>query len=138
MNSIILATGSRYVLPLMLLFSVFLLLRGHNEPGGGFTGGLVAAAGFALLAVAHGASAARAALRVSPRLLIAWGLLIALASGLPALALGQDFLTGMWVTLPLPWLGPLKAGTPLVFDFGVYLVVVGVTLMMVFALMEEA
>jgi multicomponent Na+:H+ antiporter subunit B len=137
MSSIILSTGSRYVLPLMLLFSVFLLLRGHNEPGGGFTGGLVAASGFALFAVAHGAQAARRALRFSPRMLMTWGLLIALASGTPALLVGGEFLTGLWLKLALPGIGEVKVGTPLVFDVGVYLTVVGITLMMVFAMMEE-
>ncbi|HMN02746.1 MAG TPA: MnhB domain-containing protein, partial [Geobacter anodireducens] len=66
MQSLFLATAVRLLLPLLLLFSLFLLLRGHNEPGGGFVGGLVAAAAFALHALAHGVAAARRVLRVEP------------------------------------------------------------------------
>ena len=65
-DSPIFRTAARLLMPLLLLFSVFLLLRGHNEPGGGFVGGLVAAAAFALYAIAFGTRRARQALVVSP------------------------------------------------------------------------
>jgi multicomponent Na+:H+ antiporter subunit B len=133
--SLILSTASRYLLPLLLLFSVFVLLRGHNEPGGGFVGGLMAAAAFALHAVAEGPERARHVLRLDPRALLGVGLLVALASGLPAMAAGRPFLTGVWATVP--WPEALKIGTPLVFDVGVYLVVMGTVLTMFFALMGE-
>ena len=84
-------------MPLLLLFSVFLLLRGHNEPGGGFVGGLVAAAAFALYAIAFGVRRARQALLVKPMTLLGAGLLIALFSGLPAVLRRQPFLTAVWV-----------------------------------------
>ena len=90
-------------MPLLLLFSVFLLLRGHNEPGGGFVGGLVAAAAFALYAIAYGVERARRALLVKPLTLLGAGLLIALASGVPAVLRGQPFLTAQWA------LGPVTA-----------------------------
>jgi multicomponent Na+:H+ antiporter subunit B len=133
--SVILSTAVRLLLPLLLLFSVFVLFRGHNEPGGGFIGGLVAAAAFALYAIAHGVEQARTRLWVEPRLLIALGLLMALASGLVSLLSGQSFMTGVWTGLELPVLG--KLGTPLLFDIGVYCTVVGVTLLIVFSLAEE-
>ena len=133
--SLILSTATRYLLPLLLLFSVFLLLRGHNEPGGGFVGGLVAAAAFALDAIAHGVAQARRLLGVDPRTLMGLGLLIALASGLLGLAGGDPFMTGLWTEGKLPVLG--QVGTPLLFDAGVYLVVIGVILTIVFALSEE-
>jgi len=82
MHSVILATAIRLLLPLMLLFSLFLLLRGHNEPGGGFVGGLVVAAAFALFTLAHGEKEGRRMLRVDPLRLVASGLLVALVSGL--------------------------------------------------------
>jgi multicomponent Na+:H+ antiporter subunit B len=137
MNSLILGTATRFLLTLLLTFSVFLLLRGHNEPGGGFVGGLVAAAAFALYALAFDPTSARRALRIDPRTLIAVGLLLAVASGLVGLALGQPFLTGEWAEVHLPGLPALDLGTPLFFDIGVYLVVVGVTLTIILALAEE-
>jgi multicomponent Na+:H+ antiporter subunit B len=135
MNSLILSTATLYLLPLLLLFSVFLLLRGHNEPGGGFVGGLVAASALALYAIALGSSAARQVLYIDSRRLIYVGLLISAVSGLLALFGGQEFMTGLWGAQVIPVLG--KLGTPFIFDVGVYLVVIGVTLTIIFALMEE-
>lgn len=137
MTSLILKTTARYLMPLLLLFSIFLFQRGHNEPGGGFAGGLVAAAAFALYSIAFSAAEARRVLRVKPRWLIGTGLLIALASGLIGLLSGQPFLTGLWGYFHLPGLDKVDAGTPVLFDLGVYLTVMGVTLTIIFAL-EEA
>jgi multicomponent Na+:H+ antiporter subunit B len=134
-QSLILSTATRYLLPLLLLFSFFLLLRGHNEPGGGFVGGLVAAAAFALYAIAIDVKATRGILKVEPRVLIGAGVLTAAFSGLLSLLAGKPFLTALWLKQPLPVLG--KVGTPLLFDIGVYLLVLGVTLMIIFALVEE-
>jgi multicomponent Na+:H+ antiporter subunit A len=125
-------TAARLLMPLLLLFSVFLLLRGHNQPGGGFVGGLVAAAAFALYAIAYGVPRARHALIVRPLTLLGGGLLISLFSGLVAVLRGQPFLTASWIS------GPLPLGTPALFDIGVFLVVAGVVLMMIFSLAEEA
>lgn len=132
MTSQIFRAAVRVLMPLLLLFAVFLLLRGHNEPGGGFVGGLVVAAAFALYSIAYGVEKAREALLVEPLTLLAAGLLIALASGVPALLRGQPFLTAQWSK------GTLTFGTPLVFDVGVFLVVLAVVLMMIFTLAEEA
>jgi len=137
MDSVILKTAIRYLLPLLLLASVFLFLRGHNEPGGGFVGGLLASGAIALYAMTHSADAARKILRVSPRILIGSGLLVALGSGLAPLCLGRPFLTGLWTTITTEGLGELHIGTPLLLDFGVYCVVVGVTLAFIFTLLEE-
>jgi multicomponent Na+:H+ antiporter subunit B len=133
-GSLILRSATRYLLPLLLLFSVFLLLRGHQEPGGGFAGGLVASAAFVLYSIAHGVAAARRSLPLPPGMLIGLGLLLAGASGVLALALGQPLLTAQWSAWPIPILG--EAGTPLVFDAGVFLTVAGVVLLIVFSLME--
>ena len=134
-RSLILSTAVRVLLPLLLLFSLFLLLRGHNEPGGGFVGGLVAASGFALYALAHGASIARLKLHIEPHTLIAAGLLTAVSSGCIALVAGHPFMAGLWNGQQLPVIG--QAGTPFLFDTGVYLVVMGMALLIVFSLMEE-
>lgn len=137
MTSLFLKTTTRLLMPFLLLFSIFLFLRGHNEPGGGFAGGLVAAAAFALCSIAFDVAEARRILRVEPRQLIGAGLLIALLSGGLSLLSGQPFLTGLWGSLPLPDLGKIDIGTPLLFDLGVYLVVMGTTTTIIFAL-EEA
>lgn len=134
-RSIILVTSARLLIPLLLLFSVFLLLRGHYEPGGGFVGGLVAASAFALAGYAEGPHSLRRLLRVSPTTPIGTGLLIAITSGLLAFAGGDPFLTGRWAGLEVPVLG--KPGTPLLFDVGVYLVVLGTVLTVVLALLES-
>lgn len=135
MGSIILRLAARYLMPLLMVFSVFLLIRGHNEIGGGFAGGLVAAAAFILFAIANNVQEARRILRVHPRSLIASGLLVALLSGLIGWLNGNPFLTGLWLKDALPVIG--KIGTPLLFDMGVYLVVIGVTLLIIFTLAEE-
>lgn len=137
MTSLILSAATRFLLPLLLLFSIFVLLRGHNEPGGGFVGGLIAASAFALLAIATDVRTARRTLRLDPRTLIAIGLTAALASGIIALFYDLPFMTGLWVTFENPWFEELKVGTPLLFDAGVYLVVFGVTLTIIFSLAEE-
>ena len=136
MNSIILRTAARFLITLLMLFSIFLLLRGHNEPGGGFVGGLVAAAAFILHALAFDVSATLAALRVAPRMLIGAGLLLAVGSGLLPLLLGDPFLTAIWWEVPLG-AGVLDIGTPLIFDTGVYVTVLGVALTIMLALAEE-
>jgi multicomponent Na+:H+ antiporter subunit B len=136
-NSLILRVATRFMLPLLLLFSVFLLLRGHNEPGGGFSGGLVAASAFVLYGFAFGVPEAKWSLRVDPRGLIGAGLLTALGSGCLALLTGRPWMTGLWGEWAVPSFGTLHVGTPLVFDVGVYLVVVGVTLSIIFPLAEE-
>jgi len=130
--SLVLGMAVRVLLPLLLLFSVYLLFRGHHAPGGGFVGGLVAAAAIALHALAQGVAAARRLLGISPQALIAAGLLTAVASGIPGLLTGAPFLTGRWIGI-----GRWELGTPVVFDIGVYLVVVGVVLLVIFTLMEE-
>lgn len=135
MSSLILSTATRYLMPLLLLFSVFLLLRGHNEPGGGFVGGLTAAAAFALFAIAEGVAPARRMLWLHPRSLLGVGLLLAAGAGLLSVAVGLPYMTGLWSSLELPAIG--KLGTPLLFDVGVYLVVVGMVLMIVFELAED-
>jgi multicomponent Na+:H+ antiporter subunit B len=133
--SVILATGARYMVPIILLFSIFILFRGHYEPGGGFIGGLAAATAFVLFAIAHGVERSQRLLAVEPRVLIGSGLLLSLCSGLLAFLIGTPFLTGLWLPFEVPPIGSL--GTPLLFDVGVYLVVIGIVLQIVFVLAES-
>lgn len=139
MNSLILRTATRYILPLLLMFSFLLLLTGHNTPGGGFVGGLVAALAFCLYAMAFDAPSARRLLRLDPGTFIAAGLAVALASTLigPITEPDAPLLASVWRPVDLPLIGHTKVGTPMLFDFGVYLTVLGVTTMMIFAMREE-
>ncbi|MEX1297136.1 MAG: Na+/H+ antiporter subunit B [Candidatus Limnocylindrales bacterium] len=137
MRALILPTATTYLMPVLVLFSLFLLLRGHNEPGGGFAGGLVAAAAFVLLSVASGVGEARRALQVDPRSLIGVGLLLMLVSGAIApIVYGEPYLTSYWWTISLGEYD-VSVGTPLLFDIGVYLAVAGTVLLIVFSLEEE-
>ncbi len=137
MTSLVLRTATRFLITLLLLFSVFLLLRGHNEPGGGFVGGLVAASAFALYSIAYDVRSTRRVLHIDPRTCIAIGLLVAVASALLPVFAGRPFLTGLWGYLGLPGRAALDVGTPLLFDIGVYLVVMGMTLTVILSLSEE-
>lgn len=137
MTSIILRTATRYMFPPLLVFSVYLLLRGHHYPGGGFVGGLFAGSAFALYALAFNVESARKLLRFNPRDITAIGLAVALASGIPALFSGHAFLTGTWWKIPIRPGVVIDVGSPLIFDIGVYLVVLGVLLTLVFSLGEE-
>lgn len=133
MNSLILSTVARMVIALMLLFSLYLLMRGHNQPGGGFVGGLVAASALLLHAIANGVPATRRRLRVDPRAVAMIGIAVAILAGVVAAFVGAPFLTGVWA-----FPAGIPLGTPLVFDLGVYLVVVGAVTALVFALEEDA
>jgi multisubunit Na+/H+ antiporter MnhB subunit len=133
MTSSILQTAVRLLMPLLLLFAVFLLLRGHNQPGGGFVGGLVVAASFVLYAIAFGVDAARRALLVQPSRLLGIGLLVALLSGLPGVIGGDPFMTAVWTSFDTGST-VIDLGTPLLFDIGVFLAVIGVVLTIVLTL----
>lgn len=134
MNSVILRTGTVFLLPLLLLVSLVILLRGHNEPGGGFVGGLTAATAMLLHMLAFGPEQSRRLLPVSPESLIGLGLLLALISGLPGMVLGDPLFTSVWSDFE-PIKG-VKFGTPLVFDVGVYFTVAGTVLLMIFEIAE--
>ena len=135
MKSVILETAARYLLPLLLLFSVFILLTGHYLPGGGFVGGLLAAIALVLHSFAYGLDHTRSFIRIHPGLLIPIGLLFALFSALSPLLVGKPIMTGLWMSQKIPVIGSL--GTPLFFDIGVFLVVVGVALTVLFTIAEE-
>lgn len=136
MKSLILNTISKTLLPLLVLFSVFVLLRGHYLPGGGFVGGLIAAIAFILHAFANGLTETRKILRIHPGFLIPIGLLIATLSAIaPMIITGEPLMTGLWYEKDIPILG--KIGSALFFDAGVYFVVVGVCLTIIFTISES-
>ena len=133
--SYLLEIATRRLTPLLLLFSLWALLRGHNAPGGGFIGGLMAASAFGFYSISFGPTATRNYLRVDPFMLIGAGVATSLFSGLLAWFFGKPFLTGLWTKLD--WAGGLKLGTPLLFDVGVYLTVIGVTVSLLLHLEED-
>ena len=143
MTTPILQAAARILVSLLLLFSLFMLLRGHNAPGGGFIGGLIAAAAFALLAASHGVAEARRALRVEPSTVLAAGVAVALIAGIAPLLAGEPPVAARWAFIGG---GEAEAGgkpsglavsTVLLFDLGVWLVVLGSVLALVFALEED-
>jgi multicomponent Na+:H+ antiporter subunit B len=139
MTTPILQSAARVLVALMLVFSLYVLVRGHNEPGGGFIGGLVAAAAYSLLAVSHGVAVARRALHLAPQRVAALGVAAALVSGLIAALFGQAPFTGLWLLLGTDGGGKgIPLSTVLLFDVGVWLVVLGAVLTLVFALEEES
>lgn len=137
MTSIILNVTARFLLPWLLLLSLVILYRGHNLPGGGFIGGLAAACAFILYVLGPGVEEAQRVLRFSPKTLMGVGLLIAILSGVGSVWGGDAYMEGLWLPgFKVPLLGNVHLGTPLVFDIGVYLVVIGFTLLTTFSLTE--
>ena len=137
MKYFILQRAGHFLFPALLVLSLIVLYRGHNLPGGGFIGGLMAATAFILVGIGGSMEDAKAKLRVDPVHLLGIGLCVAIVSGLPGMLGGGDFLTGVWLpTFTVPVLGAVHLGTPLVFDIGVYLVVIGFTLHTTFNLAE--
>jgi len=136
-RSLIFVTCNRLIVPLMIVLSIILLLRGHNMPGGGFVGGLLIASAYALVGMAEGTTKARRIVGIKLHMLIGIGLLLATLAGVLGMALGGSFLQGVWTKVPLPGLSePLKVGTPVLFDIGVMIAVCGVVLMMIFYLAQ--
>lgn len=132
MKSAILQTATRYLLPILLLFSFFLLLRGHYYPGGGFVGGLVASIAFVLHSFANGTENTMKILRYKPLSLIPMGLATSALSATVPLLFGFPPMTGLWLEEPIPFIGMI--GSSLFFDVGVYLVVIGVVLTILFTI----
>jgi multicomponent Na+:H+ antiporter subunit B len=138
-DSLFFRTVARFLFPSILVFSFFLFWRGHHAPGGGFIAGLLAAVSFAILGLAMGAPALMKAYRFQSFSFIRWGLLIAVLSGFFAVFFspGGQYFQGFWVHVPLPFFGEVYLGSPLLFDFGVFLVVLGIGVNFILTLMED-
>jgi multicomponent Na+:H+ antiporter subunit B len=124
MNTLIFRTLAPLITVTMIVFSVFVMLRGHNEPGGGFIGGLIGASAIAIYGIAAGPAAVRVAMRVDPLAIAGFGVLLAGLSGMISLIYGVPYLTGIWTHLQLGEAGAALS-TPMIFDIGVYFVVFG-------------
>lgn len=132
MNSLILKIATRLILILMLLFSVFLLFRGHNEPGGGFIAGLVAASAFSLYVMANGPASLKKILYFDMHYWLATGLSCCLVSGMIGVFSIKPFLKGEWLHM-----GIVQIGTPTLFDIGVYVTVIAAVMMIVLSLEQK-
>lgn len=137
-RSPILDTGVGLIFHTVLILSLYLLFAGHNQPGGGFIGGLVAGAGLALRYVAGGVDEVRGTTRVEPWTLLGLGLFLSAATAATSIVLGGQLLESAKATADLPLLGEAKATSALPFDVGVYLVVVGLVLMIIESLGDPA
>lgn len=136
-TTILAATVARLVLPFLLLFSVELLLAGHNRPGGGFIAGVMLVAAIALQYVTFGMAAVRRRLPRGSFALAAFGLLLALGSGVAGLVTGQGFLKSWAFHWSLPLLGEVEWATAFIFDLGIFLLVSGVGLTLLTLIGED-
>ena len=136
MNTLIFRTIAPFLTALMLLFSVFILLRGHNEPGGGFIGGLIAASALAIYGIANGVPAVRRAIRFHPLAIAGTGLLMSSVAGLISIFAGVPFMTGLWI-YPVILGVEVPLSSVMLFDFGVYFVVLGAITAIALALEER-
>tara|TARA_R110001592_G_scaffold103298_2_gene291171 strand:+ start:38988 stop:41690 length:2703 start_codon:yes stop_codon:yes gene_type:complete len=128
-NPILLSLVSQSLLPLAILVSAFIFIRGHNMPGGGFIAGLITAVAFLQQYIAHGVEWMTSRLRINYQLLIASGLLIATCTGLGSFMFDRPFMTTWFDHFHLPWVGEFELASAMLFDLGVYLTVVGSTLL---------
>lgn len=128
-HPLILSQVTRFLLPLALMVAVYLFLRGHNAPGGGFIAGLVAAVALILQYMASGIAWSQRQWRQAFHPLIAFGVLIAAATGAGSLVLNHPFLTSTFGHVTLPVVGEFELASAMLFDLGVFLTVVGVIML---------
>jgi multicomponent Na+:H+ antiporter subunit B len=136
LRNIILEKIVSLFMKVMQIFSIYLLLRGHNNPGGGFIGGIIASTGFIFYAIIFGTGSLQKIIKIKPQTFIGIGLFLVLIAALLPAFFSTEILTGLWIETRLPVIGTLHAGTPLIFDTGVYGVVIGVILTIVISIME--
>ncbi len=125
----IMQTLTRLLLPLMLMIAIYIFLRGHNLPGGGFIAGLIAAVALIVQYLSNGIAWTNDRLKFDMHWVIGFGLLIATATGLVAMGLGYPFMTTAFTYLNWPVVGKFEVASAIAFDLGVFLVVVGATVM---------
>ena len=137
MNSVILQIASKYVRWMLIIFSVIMLVRGHNLPGGGFIGGLLAGLSLAYKGFAFTPSILEKEMKIRPEIFMALGLTLIFISLWPGAVLEGTLMQGIWFTIPIPFTEGYKFGTPFLFDIGVYFAVIGVTILFLFSLSDK-
>jgi multisubunit Na+/H+ antiporter MnhB subunit len=141
MNTVIFRTSSKILVPLSLVFAMFIYFKGHQAPGGGFVGGLVASVALIIHRMSHGSRSMNRMLPVPERIMIAVGLLLAVCTGIGSLFFGLPFFTSAHGDWRLPAINGQATNfawaTVIIFDFGVFLVVTAVAVGIINALSEE-
>ncbi len=137
MNSVILQIASKYVRWMLIIFSVIMLVRGHNLPGGGFIGGLLAGLSLAYKGFAFTPSIFEKEMKIRPEIFMALGLTLIFISLWPGAVLEGTLMQGIWFTIQIPFTEGYKFGTPFLFDIGVYFAVIGVTILFLFSLSDK-
>ncbi|UOQ42962.1 Na(+)/H(+) antiporter subunit B [Halobacillus salinarum] len=136
-NDIILRTTTTLIAFILFGFSIYLFLAGHNAPGGGFIGGLMTSAAIVLMYMAYGFRAMQKVLPVSFRYFVPAGLLIAVGTGIGSFVFDQPFLSHTYGYFHLPVLGKTELATALLFDLGVYITVIGVTMTIILTIADD-
>lgn len=127
-NNLILRSTSSLIIFVLLGFAIYLLIAGHNSPGGGFVGGLVTSAAILLMYIAYGEKTVKKILPINFITLIPVGLFIATLTGLGAILFHVPFLTHTFGTISVPLIGDIEIATAMFFDIGVYVTVLGTTM----------
>lgn len=127
-NDLILQTITKVTLFVIVLFSVYIFFAGHNNPGGGFIGGLLTSGAIVLLLLAYDLKTVQSMLPIDFKLMAGLGLLFATGTGMISLFLNKPFLTHEFGDINVPLLGEISLHTATIFDLGVYFVVVGVAM----------
>lgn len=136
-NDIILKTATSILVFVILAFGVYLFLIGHNAPGGGFVGGLITSSAFTLLYMVYGMKTMEHIIRVNFQVVLAIGLLLAVTTGVGSLFVGAPFLTHTFAEFHFPIFGNVELATAMIFDFGIFLTVIGVTMTIILAIAED-
>jgi len=136
MRNIVLEKTIKLFLFVMTGFALFVLFRGHDRPGGGFIAGIIASAGFLMYALVFGSNKLLALLKMNPRYIMGMGLLIALIASLMPAFWGLPPMTAMWQEINFISVVTIDAGTPLLFDTGVFVLVIGVVLGIITSIMD--
>lgn len=136
MISLILNRIARVIIHILLIFSIFLLLKGHNEPGGGFIAGLMASVSIVLIYVTYNIETVKKIMPIPYPAMIGLGLFFAAGMGLGGIVLGYPFLTQTFDYVYIPLVGEIELATALIFDIGVFLTVVGATLLIISSIGE--
>lgn len=136
-NDVILQTVTKAVAFIILVFSIYIFFAGHNNPGGGFVGGLLTAGAILLLSLAYDIKTVKSVLPINFRILTAFGLLLAILTGVGSFLFNVPFLTHAFGYFDLPFMGKTELATATLFDFGVYFTVVGVTMTIILTIGED-
>lgn len=136
-NDMMLQVSMRVISLIIFTFSFYLFLAGHNNPGGGFIGGLMTATAILVLYLVFDMKTITKAIRINFTTIIGVGLLFAAFTGIISIIFGYPFLTQFFEYFQIPMFGEVELTTALLFDLGVYLVVVGAALTIILAIAED-